>query len=249
MGLLPAKSSMWKKSWSILWCNPRAAMKNAHRYSRHFFLIVMGLSLLVSGCGYRFTVEGVGPRIGGGGVEDSGPLVPLIIQDFINRTFHSNLEFTYSRYMRQEFAASSGAKVLYDKEQADFVMKGEIVSVNVQGLVFSGTEAREASVNVVVRVTVEDRKTGRIVWSETATGTAPFFVNQSSDTEAGQDQLQFNQVLRDRALEQAGQIVAEILAADFWDARDQGTFSPGGKKAVTLSSESGGQLPVSETAS
>ena len=223
-------------------------MIHAQRYSRPFGLFVLILSLLVSGCGYRFTVEGFGPRIGGGGVEDSGPLVPLTIRDFINRTFHSNLEFKYTKYMRQEFAASSGAKVLYDEGQADFVMKGEIVSVDVPILAFSTAGAQESRVNVVVRVTVENRKTGRIVWNDTATGTAAFYVNQSSDTETGQDQLQFNQVLQDRALEQAGQDVAEILAADFWDARDQGTFSPGGKKAMTPSSETEGLLSASDTA-
>jgi len=223
-------------------------MIHAPRYSRPFGVFVLILSLLVSGCGYRFTVEGFGPRIGGGGVEDSGPLVPLTIRDFINRTFHSNLEFKYTKYMRQEFAATSGAKVLYDEGQAEFVMKGEIMSINVPTLAFSTAGAQESRVNVQVRVTVENRKTGRIVWSDTATGTAAFYVNQSSDTETGQDQLQFNQVLQDRALEQAGQDVAEILAADFWDARDQGTFSPGGKKAVTPSSETEGPLPASDTA-
>lgn len=210
----------------------------AHRVSRPLVFIVLGVSFLVSGCGYRFTVEGMGPRIGGGGVQDSGPIVPLAIQDFLNRTFHSNLESTYTKYMRQEFAASSGAKVVNDDGHADFVMKGEIVSVNVPTVTFSTTQAREGRVNVVVKVTVEDRKTGRIVWSDTATGTAAYFVNQSSDTEAGQDQLQFNQVLQDRALEQAGQAVAEILASDFWDARDLGTFSPGGKRPSMSPSES-----------
>ncbi len=226
---------MWKKSWLILSCSLNGVLMNAYRYSRPILLFVLSVSFLVSGCGYRFTVEGRGPQIGGGNIQDSGPLVPLIIRDFLNRTFHSNLEFTYTKYMRQEFSASSGAKVVHDDGQANFVMKGEIVSATVPTLTFSTTVARESRVNVVVKVTVEDRKTGRIVWSDTATGTAEFFVNQSSDTETGQDQLQFNQVLQDRALEQAGQEVAEILAADFWDARDLGTFSPGGKKPVANS--------------
>lgn len=224
-------------------------MKKSSRKSLSILLIVMSLNLLIAGCGYRFTVEGMGPRIGGGGVQDDKPLVPLTIRDFLNRTFHSNLEFKYSKYMRQEFAASSGAKVVYDDGQADFVMRGEIVSVDVPTVTFSTTDAREGRVNVVVKVTVENRKTGQIVWNDTATGTAEFFVNQSSDTETGQDQLQFNQVLQDRALEQAGQDVAEILAADFWDARDIGTFSPGGKKPVTLPSESDGQSSATGTTS
>ena len=188
-----------------------------------YFLVTF--SFLISGCGYRFSVEGMGPKVGGGVVvQDDGPLVPLFIRDFLNPTLYSGLGFKYTKYMRQEFAASSGAKVVYDDRQADFVLKGEIVSVSAPTLSFSTTAARENRVNVVVKVTVKERTTERVVWSGSATGTAEYFVNQSPDTETGQDQLQFNQVLQDRALEQAGQVVAEILAADFWDARDQGTF-------------------------
>ena len=199
-------------------------MTRVSRDASPIILCVVSLSLLVSGCGYRFAVEGMGPRIGGTSSEATGPLVRLIIREFRSRTLHSNLEFQYTNYMRRAFAASSGATVLDDAGQADFVMRGDIVSVTVPTLVFSTTEARENRVNVVVSVTVEDRKTGRIVWSDSATGTAEFFVNQSSDTETGQDQLQFNQVLQDRALEQAGQDVAERLAADFWNAREHGAF-------------------------
>ena len=205
----------------------------AQKYVRIVLYFLVTFSFLISGCGYRFSVEGMGPKVFGGVAgQDDGPLVPLAIRDFLNRTFRSGLGFKYTRYIRQEFAASSGAKVVHDDGQADFVMKGEIVSVSVPTLSFSTTDTREGRVNVVVKVTVEERKTGRIVWSDSATGTAEFFVNRASDTETGQDQLQFNQVLQDRALEQAGQGVAEVLAVDFWDARDQGIFSSGEKKSV-----------------
>ena len=206
-----------------------------------YFLI--SFSLLGSGCGYRFSVEGMGPRIGGGMVDD-GLLVPLTIRDFLNRTFHNDLGFKYTRYMRQEFAASSGAKVVYNDREADFVMKGEIVSVRVPALSFSTTNVRESQVTVSVLVKVEERRTGLIVWSDKATGAAAFFVNQSLDTGAGLDQLQFNQVLRDRALEQAGQDVAENLAANFWDARARGIFSSGRKKALTPTISTEREFPV-----
>ena len=214
-------------------------MKRPETFSKSLVFLLTALMFVTSGCGYRFSVEGMGPQIGGGEIADSGPLVKLVIRDFKNRTIRSNLESKYTRYVRQEFAASSGAKVLYNDGQADFVLKGEIVSVNVPTLTFSTTVQRESRVNVVVNVTVEDQKTGRIVWSQSATGSGEFFVNQSSGSVTGQDQLQFNQVLQDRALEQAGQDVAEILAADFWDARDQGTFSSDGKNSIKSSHETG----------
>lgn len=76
---------------------------------------------------------------------------------------------------------------------------------------------------VTVAVSVKDRKTRKIRWSQTSSGTAEFFVGATStgDAESG---LQFNRVLQDRAVEQAGQLVAADLADQFWGARDQGKF-------------------------
>ena len=189
-------------------------------------VFVLMLLVVFPGCGYRFSVEGPGPQFGGGPEsEKTGPAVRLVIRDLRNRTFQSNLEFAYSRYLRQEFAVSSGAQVVAEDAQADYVMTGEIVSVTVPSLTFSAGQTRERRVNVVVRVAVAHRTTGKSLWTETATGTGEFFVNRAPDVEDRQDQIQFNRVLQDRALEQAGQDVAGTLAAAFWHARDQGIFS------------------------
>ena len=189
-------------------------------------VFVLMLLVVLPGCGYQFSVEGPGPRIGGGpDLQKEGPLVRLVIRDLLNRTFQSNLEFAYTRYMREQFAVSSGAQVVAEDAQADYVMTGEIVSVTIPSLTFSAGQTRERRVNVVVRITVAHRQTGKSLWTETARGAGEFFVNRAPDVEARQDQIQFNRVLQDRALEQAGQDVAEMLAAAFWAARDQGVFS------------------------
>lgn len=190
--------------------------------------LVVVLLVLASllGCGYRFSVEGPGPRIGGGSAPRAeGPSVRLAIQDVANRTFYRDLESAYTDYMRQEFAVGSGAQVVAEAAQADYVIKGEIVSVTVPSLTFSTAQIRESRVHAVVRVTVERRSTGSVLWTKTATGTGEFFVNRAADVEGSQDVIQFNQVLQDRALEQAGQEAMERLAAAFWHAWDQGTFS------------------------
>ncbi len=204
-------------------------------------LIVVSMLLVVlPGCGYRFSVEGPGPQIGGASESDkAGPPVRLVIRDLLNRTFQSHLEFAYSRYLRQEFAVSSGAQVVAENAQADYVMTGEIVSVAVPSLTFSDGQTRERRVNVVVRVTVARRKTGESLWTETATGTGEFFVNRAPDVEDRQDQIQFNRVLQDRALEQAGQSAVERLAAAFWHARDQGIFSQARALSPSHSSSTG----------
>ncbi len=190
-------------------------------------VVVLMLCALLHGCGYRFSVEGPGPRLGSGSAgDDAGPPVRLAIRDFRNRTFHDNLELAYTRAMRQEFSVGSGATIVAGDAQADYVMTGEIVSVSVPSLTFSTRQTREKRVDVVVRVTVARRRTGDVVWTGTATGTADFFVNRAPDVETRQDEIQFNQVLQERALEQAGHDAAENLAAAFWSARTQGVFSP-----------------------
>ncbi len=189
-------------------------------------MIVPVLLVALSGCGYRFSVEGPGPQIGGDSEpERAGPPVRLVIRDPLNHTFQSNLEFAYGRYLRQEFAVSSGARVVADDARADYVMTGEIVSVTVPSLTFSAGQTRERRVNVVLRVTVTHRTMGTRLWTETATGIGEFFVNRAPDVEDRQDQIQFNRVLQDRALEQAGQEAVAQLAAAFRHARDQGIFS------------------------
>jgi len=193
------------------------------QWVRGILLLVVACSCV--SCGYRFDVEGPGPRIGGGVVPDDGrPVVRLVMGEFINRTFQSNLEFKYAAYIRQELTAVGGAQVMVEQGQADFLLKGEIVSVGTPSLTFTTSQTREGRVNVVVRVTVENRKTGTLVWGKTATGIGEFFINQVSGTGIGVDELQANQVLQDRALEQAGQRVAESIADEFWMARDQGLF-------------------------
>ncbi len=197
------------------------------------------MGMFLQGCGYQFAVEGPGPRIGGGPamMDDEAPVVRLAIRNFRNRTFHHHLEDVYTRYMRQEFSVGSGAHVVADEAQADYVMTGEIVSVAVSSLTFSPDETRERRVDVVVNATVRHRQ-GDTAWTGTATGTGDFFVNRAPDAQSLQDEIQFNRVLQERAMEQAGQDAAEALAALFWDARRQGSFSSGPSSPSSSSSSS-----------
>jgi hypothetical protein len=95
--------------------------------------------------------------------------------------------------------------------------------VTLPSLAFSQKQTRESRVTVKVSVKVKHRKTGEVRWSQTGTNSAEFFVGASSTTGGGGG-LQFNRVLQDRALEQAGVGVAQDLADRFLSARDQGTF-------------------------
>jgi hypothetical protein len=176
----------------------------------HFCLCTayLVLSLSFSACGYQFRVEGSGPTIGGAatGSSSTSPPPRLVVRTLENRTFEPNLETRYTNYLRHEFSSGSGAQVVPDSEAADLVLSGQILSVLLPTLSFSQTTTLESRAEVVVIVKVEETRTQRVVWTQVAKGASEFYVTPD---------LQFNRVLQNRALEQAGRFVAEDLASRF----------------------------------
>ena len=176
----------------------------------HFclFTLYLALSLSLSACGYQFRVEGAGPTIGGAAATSSSTPPPprLIVRTLENKSFEPNLETRYTNYLRHEFSSGSGAQIVPDTEAADLVLSGQILSVNVPTLSFSQTTTLESRTEVVVMVKVEETRTKRLVWAQTSKGASEFYITTD---------LQFNRVLQNRALEQAGRFIAEDLAARF----------------------------------
>ena len=200
------------------------------------------LLCLSAGCGYQFTVEGPGPVIGGGsGLVAQGPPVRLVFPALKNNSFEPNLEFKYTRYLRQAMQ-SAGSAEFVDDASADFILEGAILSVTLPSLAFSRTQTQESRVMVTVALSVKDRKTGKVRWSQTGTSTAEFFVGATA-TGAAETGLQFNRVLQDRAIEQAGQQVAADLADQFLGAREQGIFGGDGEQPVPAPASSGIDSP------
>jgi hypothetical protein len=172
------------------------------------FIACLACLALLVGCGYQFRVEGAGPTIGGTAVTSSPTSPPprLIVLTLENKSFEPNLETRYTNYLRHEFSSGSGAQVVPDSESADLVLSGQILSVSLPSLSFSQTTTLESRTEVLVTIKVEETRTQRLVWAQTAKGTSEFYV--TSD-------LQFNRVLQNRALEQAGRFIAEDLASRF----------------------------------
>ena len=187
--------------------------------------------LLLAGCGYQFRVEGAGPTIGGGAANAASVPPPRVtIRTLRNATFEPNLETRYTNYLRHEFSSGSGAQVVPEGEAADLVLSGDILSVVLPTLSFTQTTTLETRAEVVIAVRVEESRTKRLVWSHLAKGQAEFYVTTD---------LQFNRVLQNRALEQAGQYIAEDLASRFLMQLESGRLS----KPVSKSPTESGQKP------
>lgn len=162
---------------------------------------------LLAGCGYQFRVEGTGPTIGGTPASAASTPQPRVaIRMLRNASFEPNLEVRFTNYIRHEFSSGSGAQVVSEGESADLVLSGDILSVIVPTLSFTQTTTLESRTEVVVSVKVEETRTKQVVWYHVSKGSSEFFVTTD---------LQFNRVLQNRALEQAGKYIAEDLASRF----------------------------------
>ncbi len=199
------------------------------RYCRAatYCLLPLASCLLFTGCGYQFRVEGAGPTIGGTAAETSSVPAPRVaIRTLRNSTFEPNLETRFTNYLRHEFSSGSGAEVVPEGEAADLVLTGDILSVVLPTLSFTQTTTLESRAEVVVAVKVEETRTKRVVWSQMAKGQSEFYVTPD---------LQFNRVLQNRAIEQAGRYIAEDLASRFLMQLESGRLS----KPVANTPESG----------
>jgi len=190
------------------------------------------LSLTLAACGYQFRVEGAGPVIGGSSApKANAPRLQIV--DFENMTFQPNIELRYTAYARREFSQSSGARVVADGQPADLILKGRIDGIILPTIDFTlqGTFESRATVNVTA--TVEDAKTRKKLWTQTVAASSEFFMTND---------LQFNQVLQTRAIEQAGRLAAADLAMrfqNFMDLRDR----PASASAPASGASSGAPQP------
>ena len=169
-------------------------------------LSLLACLMLLSGCGYQFRVAGPGPTIGGAKPTASESQPRLAIRTLANNSYEPNIETRLTNYLREEFDSGSGAKVLSESEAVDLVLSGAILSVGASTLSFTQTRTLESRAEVVVQVKVEEARTNKVVWTQTARGASEFFITPD---------LQFNRNLQNRALEQAGRFVAADLAARF----------------------------------
>jgi len=191
------------------------AHKQTMNLKNRVSLLCLALFLL-TGCGYQFRVEGAGPTIGGTTAASSTPPPRVAIRTLRNATFEPNLETRFTNYLRREFSSGSGAQVVSEGEEADLVLSGDILSVLLPTLSFTQTTTLESRTEVVVAIRVEEMRTKKVLWSHLAKGSSEFYVTLD---------LQFNRVLQNRALEQAGRYVAEDLASRFLFQLESGRLS------------------------
>ena len=205
---------------------------------RSFLLLVLYVSAMnLAACGYQFRVQGAGPTVGGAPEQTAkrAQAPRLAILPIANSTYEPNFEIKLANYLRREFSAGAGAEIVGPSAGADLFLSGQIMQILVPTLSFDQTTTFESRVEMLVSVKIEDAKTRRLLWSQVAKGTSEFFLTQD---------LQFNRVLQNRALEQAARFVAEDLASRFLLFLDTGELDKVLKRPVKAEALPGGNAPL-----
>ena len=199
---------------------------------------VMGclLAMNVSSCGYQFRVQGAGPTIGGETESEiKRPQAPrMAILPISNSTYEPNLEIKLANYLRREFSSGAGAEIVGPSAGAELFLSGQIIQISLPTLSFDQTTTFESRVEMLVSVRIEEAKTKKLVWSQVSKGTSEFFLTQD---------LQFNRVLQNRALEQAGRFIAEDLASRFLLFQDTGELDKALKRTSKTDAVSSSNAP------
>ena len=165
----------------------------------HTILVVVFLLLLAfsfSSCGYR------NPYV----KKDSQkiPSKTLVITNWQNRTNELGLESIYFRLFNAWFKKSSIISVIFDEDQADLKLTGEIHAIDLPGLFYdSFNEAVEIKIKLTVYFTLLDNRNNSVLWQERKfTIYEPFIIDPSGE------KTRYN---KQRALLRIGDKIGELI--------------------------------------
>lgn len=157
---------------------------------------LLSVLLALSGCGYR------NPYVKQ--ATDDAPPKTLLITTWLNRTNELGLESIYFRTFNAWFKNSSRIAVVFDEEQADLKLTGEISAIDLPGLFYNAfDEALEIKIKLTVRFTLHDNRNNSILWQERQfTIYEPFILDPSGEVTSYNKQ---------KALIRIGDDIAELI--------------------------------------
>ncbi len=156
---------------------------------------LFALLMTLVGCGYEFgTSAKPGAAYG----------VTLAVPVFHNETFEPVLDRRVTEMVRRQFLQADGLTLVNDVNSAPLVLAGRINGYGLQIMSFRRGQVNESRVVLIASVVMKETGTKKILWSETYTAHAEFFVTADLAT---------NRSRQDRATEEAAQMIAENIVS------------------------------------
>ena len=135
--------------------------------------------------------------------QESNPKT-LLITTWQNRTNELGLESIYFRLFNAWFKKSTSINVVFEEDEADLKLIGEIFSIDLPGLFYDFfDEAVEIKIKLTVRFTLYDNRSNTILWQEKQlTIYEPFLLDPSGE------KTKYN---KERALLRIGDEIGELI--------------------------------------
>jgi len=194
MWLLRSLTTMKDPGMNSILSNTRPRHTFPHTILVFVFLLLLAFSS--SSCGYS------NPYVKKGSQEI--PSKNLLIANWQNRTNELGLESIYFRLFNAWFKKSSRISVVFDEDQADLKLTGEISAIDLPGLFYdSFDEAVEVKIKLTVHFTLRDKRNNSVLWQERRfTIYEPFIIDPSGE------QTRYN---KQRALLRIGDEIGELI--------------------------------------
>ena len=117
-----------------------------------FLLLILALSILITACGYR------NPYV------YSGPDRTIYVTTWKNRTNELLLDSKIYQSLIRWFQKSGSLVITKNKENSDFILAGEIISIDLPSLTFDADNTTsEVNIRLKVRYIMKDLQTGNIL--------------------------------------------------------------------------------------
>lgn len=117
-----------------------------------WIFVLMAVGVLLSGCGYR------NPYV------YNGPEKVIYVTSWKNRTSNLQLDSRIYQELLKWYQKSGSIRISKDKENADFILAGEIVSIDIPSLAYGSTNATsDVRLTLKVRYIFKDLTTDRVL--------------------------------------------------------------------------------------
>ncbi len=157
------------------------------RRSTIIFLILSAIAIISGGCGYYF------PHV------YEGPAKTIYMPNWKNRTSELGLDSKIYQSLSRWFQKSKSIKLTKDKSEADLILAGEIIDIDLPSVSWEGdARASEVKVKLQVRYVLKDIKSDEILWEvPRELWTEAYSSVGFSRTVADNEQEALSQILKD----------------------------------------------------
>lgn len=132
------------------------------------------------------------------------PSKTILISTWHNRTNELGLESVYYRLFNAWYKKSDMIKVVFDEEQADLKLTGEISSIDLPGLFYDTfEEALEIKIKLTVSFTLLDNRSNSILWQE-----KQYIIYEPFIIDPASEKTRYN---KQRALLRIGDEIGELI--------------------------------------